>query len=126
MSYSSLQTIHVLAAIISICGFTLRGLWMLNGSALLQQRWVKIAPHIVDTVLLASAIALAIWSHQYPGQMAWLSAKVVALILYIGFGMVALKRGPTLRIRAVAFAAALLTFAYILAVATTRDITPFV
>ena len=99
---------------------------MLNGSALLQQRWVKIAPHIIDTILLVSAIALVIWSHQYPGQLAWLSAKTVALVLYIGFGMVALKRGPTLRIRAVAFAAALLTFAYIVAVATTRDLTPFI
>ena len=126
MSYTALKTIHVLAAIISICGFTLRGLWMLNGSALLQQRWVKITPHIIDTILLVSAIALVIWSHQHPGQMAWLSTKIVALVLYIGFGMVALKRGPTLRIRAVAFAAALLTFAYIVAVATTRDLTPFI
>jgi uncharacterized membrane protein SirB2 len=64
---------------------------MLAGSAHLQRRWVKILPHIVDTLLLASAIGLAVWSQQYPLQADWLSANVAGLIAYIVLGSVALK-----------------------------------
>ena len=51
--------IHVTAAFVSVGGFVLRGVWMLENSPLFSRRWVRIAPHVVDTVLLASAIALA-------------------------------------------------------------------
>ena len=51
----------------------------------------------------------------------WLTAKVAGLLAYIGFGMLALKRGPTLRVRAACFAMALLAAAYVVGVALTRD-----
>jgi uncharacterized membrane protein SirB2 len=125
MDYLSIKHLHMGCAALSITLFLLRGGWMLQGSAMLQQRWVKIAPHLVDTVLLGSAITLAVLSGQYPFAQPWLGAKVIALLLYIVLGTIALKRGRTRRIRALAFGAAILTFAYIVAVAVTRQVLPF-
>lgn len=121
MSYLALKHVHMTFAVLSGALFLIRGLWMLAESNYLQQRWVRIAPHIVDTLLLASAIGLALWSSQYPGQSPWLSAKLVALVAYVGLGTVALKRGRTRQVRALAFVGALACFAYILAVAVTKN-----
>jgi uncharacterized membrane protein SirB2 len=101
--------------------FFIRGQWMLASSPLLQRRWVKTVPHIVDSLLLASALWLSAWSHQYPGPMPWLTAKLVALFAYILLGAVALKYGRTKAIRATAYVAALATFSYIVAVAVTKN-----
>lgn len=76
---------------------------------------------MVDSVLLASAIALAVWSGQYPPASAWVSAKVVGLLLYIVLGAVALRRGRTMRQRSVAFVLACVCFAWIVSVALTRN-----
>ncbi len=78
-------------------------------------------PHAVDTVLLASAIALAAMSRQYPLVEPWLSAKVGALVLYIGAGMFAFRYGTTKRTRVIAWIMAQLVFIYIVAVALTRN-----
>ena len=94
---------------------------MLRESDMLQQRWVKIVPHIVDTLLLASALVMVVWSAQYPFVQPWLTAKLIALVLYIVLGTVALKRGKTKAVRSWALVGAMLTFAYIVAVALTRQ-----
>ena len=125
MSYLALKHFHMTCAILSGVFFLLRGGWMLADSALLQRRWVKIAPHVIDTLLLASAIGLAVWSAQYPFAQSWLTAKLVALLLYIGLGTVALKRGKTKTVRVAAFVAALAAFAYIVAVAVSKQVVPF-
>lgn len=125
MDYLSIKHLHMACAAFSGAFFLLRGVWMLRASSMLQQRWVRITPHIVDTALLASALTLAFWSGQYPFAQPWLGAKVVALVLYIVLGAIALKRGRTQRQRALAFGAALLIFAYIVCVAVTRQVVPF-
>lgn len=124
MGYLVLKYVHVGAAIMSYCLFFLRGTWMLTDSPLLGRRWVRIVPHVNDTVLLAAAIWLTTIIHQYPGTSAWLTAKVTALIVYILVGTVALRRGATKQVRAAAWVAAQLVFFYIVAVALTRDANP--
>ena len=121
MSYLAIKHIHITCAVLSFLLFSLRGIWMLQGSALLRQRWVKIVPHVVDTLLLASALVMVFWSAQYPFVQAWLTAKVVALVAYIILGTIALKRGKTKTVRLSAFLAALVVFAYIVKVALTRQ-----
>lgn len=121
MSYATLKMIHVGSVIISYLLFSLRGMWMMRSSATLQRRWVKFTPHIVDTVLLASAVALAIRIHQDPLHDSWLTAKVAGLLLYIGLGMMALKFGKTLRARISAWIAAQIVFLYIVLVAVTKN-----
>jgi uncharacterized membrane protein SirB2 len=120
VDYGAVKSAHVSAAALSIALFTLRGAWMLRAPERLQRRWVKIVPHVVDTVLLASALWLA-WQSGGDGTRGWLWAKVVALPVYIVVGSVALKRGRTRGIRVVAFAVALATFGYIVSVAIAKS-----
>ncbi|MDO8651040.1 MAG: SirB2 family protein [Undibacterium sp.] len=125
MSYLAVKHLHITSAVISGSFFIVRGLWKMRGSAMLQQRWVRIVPHLVDTILLASALTMAYWSGQYPFQQNWLTAKLLALLAYIVLGTIALKRGKTPASRAVAFVAAIAVFGYILAVALARQVVPF-
>ena len=123
-TYLAVKHLHMSCAAISVSFFILRFIWMRRGSSMLRQRWVRIVPHIVDTILLASALTLVVWSGQIPFQQAWLGAKVLALFGYIVLGSIALKRGKTPQKRAQAFVAALLVFGYIVAVALSRQVLP--
>ena len=120
-AYALLKAVHVGSAMLSVGLFVARGAWMMSSPALLDQRWVQIVPHVIDTALLASAIALAIMIGNYPGTHAWLTAKVAGLVVYIVVGSIALKRGRTREVRVAAFFAALAVFAYIVAVAFTKS-----
>lgn len=124
-TYNLLKLLHIACVALSGAGFVLRGIWMLQGSPMLVRRWVRVAPHVVDTVLLASAIALAGMIGQYPLAHGWLTAKLLGLIAYISLGTVALKRGHTIEIRVLAFCAALMVLAYIISVAITKSVLPF-
>jgi uncharacterized membrane protein SirB2 len=123
--YLVIKTIHILTAVISISGFTLRGLLLLNNSPVMKQKWVRIVPHVNDTVLLACALYLATISEQYPFQSDWLTAKLVALFAYIILGMMAFRFAKTRGGRITAFLLAILSFAYIVSVALTRQALPF-
>lgn len=121
MDYALLKAVHLTSAVLSITGFAARGALMLHDSPLLKARFVRIAPHILDTVLLASAIALAWLTGQYPFEQSWLTAKVIALVAYVVLGSIALSRGRTKGTRAGALGLALLAALYIVSVAVTRD-----
>lgn len=125
MEITVLKVIHVTAAAVSYTLFVVRGIWMINGSPRLSERWARIVPHVNDTLLLAAAIWMTILIHQYPGTHAWLTAKLAALVVYIGLGTVALKRGKTQRVRIAAWLAAQAVFFYIVAVALTRNPLPW-
>jgi uncharacterized membrane protein SirB2 len=124
-AYVYVRTLHIACAVVSISGFFVRGMLMLNDSPWLRRRFARVAPHIVDTLLLASAVWLAWFLGQIPFVHGWITAKIAALLAYIVLGMVALKRGRTKGIRAGAFAAALASAGYIVWVALTRDPTPW-
>jgi uncharacterized membrane protein SirB2 len=120
MSYFAIKYVHVGAVIASFCLFFLRGVWMMAAPEELAVRWVRVVPHIIDTVLLVSAMALAVMTAQYPFVQPWLTAKVLALLVYIVLGTVALRRGRTRRVRIVAWILALGVFGYMVAVARAR------
>jgi uncharacterized membrane protein SirB2 len=86
-----------------------------------RSRAARTLPHVVDTVLLAPAIALAWALRLDPPSTPWLAAKVVALLAYIALGMAALRPGRPPRLRVAAGGAALATFGYIVSVAVTRQ-----
>jgi uncharacterized membrane protein SirB2 len=98
---------------------------MLADSRLLQHRFVRVAPHVVDTFLLGSALWLAWFLGQVPFVHGWITAKVLALLVYIGLGMIALRRGRSRPSRIAAFAGALAAAGYIVAVALTRTAAPW-
>ena len=105
----------------SIVGFGLRGYWMVSDDPLLQHRTAKVLPHIIDTLLLGSAITLLLILHLSPLAQPWLIAKIIALLIYIGLGMVALRFGRTRKTKVKAWLLALLTAGYIVSVAYSKS-----
>jgi uncharacterized membrane protein SirB2 len=114
MNYFMIKHLHMTAAGLSIIFFIIRAYWSVSGSSLLQGRFVKIAPHIIDTVLLVCGVILAA---MIGPEQPWILAKIVALILYIGVGTIAIKRGKTPQSRGVAALVAIAIFFYIVGVA---------
>jgi uncharacterized membrane protein SirB2 len=119
--FESLKLTHVSCAFLSIAGFSLRGYWMATDNPLLRRRAVKVLPHLVDTVLLVSAIALLAAMRLSPLAAPWLMVKIAALLLYIGLGMVALRFGRTKQARISAWLLALLTTSYLVSVAYSKS-----
>ena len=117
--------IHIACAILSISSFLARSWLKFIAPHHLQQRWLKISPHVVDSLLLASAIVLVVLTHQYPFVASWVTAKLLALLLYIGFGLLTLRFSRTQTQAFTGFVGACLTFSYIIAVALTRHPWPF-
>ena len=118
--FEILKVLHVSCAALSIGGFTLRGYWMITGSPRLRSRPARVLPHLIDTLLLGSAIGMLVIWHANPFVLPWLNAKIVALLCYIGLGMIAFRFGKTRRLRLFAFGMALLNAAYIVSVAITK------
>jgi uncharacterized membrane protein SirB2 len=121
VEYGELKTIHESAVAISFAGFFARGVGMLRGAPWVKHRMARTLPHLVDTILIVSAVWLAWMLRLTPANAPWIAAKIVGLVAYIALGMVALRFGRTKSVRASAWVAALLTFGYIVSVAITKD-----
>ena len=121
MDYGAVKLIHQCAVALSFALFAARGLGMLGDAAWIGSRAARTLPHVIDTILLTSALALAWWLRVSPFAVPWLAAKLAGLFVYIILGSIALKRGRTKTERAVAWVGALLTFGYIVSVAITKD-----
>jgi uncharacterized membrane protein SirB2 len=121
MDYATLKVIHQSAVAISFAGFFARGVGMLGDAVWVRHRLAKTVPHLVDTVLIVSAVWLAAILRLTPSGAPWIAAKIAGLFVYIGIGMVALRFGSTKGIRASAWVLAMLVFAWIVSVAITKD-----
>ncbi len=116
--YFLIKHLHMSAAALSITFFVLRAWWSVQESPRLNARWVKVLPHLIDTALLGLGVTLMLLLSVWPWQLPWLGAKLLALLAYIGIGTVAIKRGSTPRVRALAAVAAVATFVYMVGAAT--------
>ena len=121
MDYVTIKAIHQAAAALSITGFFARGFGSLAGAAWVRSRAAKTWPHVVDSVLLLSALPLAWMLRLNPAFFPWLLAKIGGLVVYIGLGLVALRPGCPLLVRTTAWLSALATFGYIVSVAITKN-----
>jgi len=119
--YQLLKFVHIVCAVATISGFLLRAYWMMTSADMLQRKLVSIAPHVVDTLFLLSGIAMLALLSLNPFTQSWLLAKFAGLVVYIVLGTIAIKRGPTLRIRVIASVSAVAVFVYIAGVALTRS-----
>ncbi|MCP1674961.1 putative membrane protein SirB2 [Natronocella acetinitrilica] len=125
MDYIVVKHLHSTMALLTISLFLLRGVWMIAWPGMLQRRWVRIVPHVIDTVLLASAITMLVMISLNPLTQGWLMVKILGLVAYIVLGTIALRRGRTKPARIAAFVGALLVFFYIYAVAFSKQPWPF-
>lgn len=123
MSYLALKHLHMSFAALSGALFLIRGILMLRrNEPAPRTSLLDRSSHIIDTILLASALTMVVWSAQYPFVVPWLTAKVIAVVAYIVVGAIALRRGKTKGVRAGAFVVALLIFGYILKLALTKQV----
>ena len=121
MDYVLLKALHRGAVLLSICGFAARGLGGLAGAAWVRGRLARVLPHVVDTVLLLSALGLLWQLRLNPVDAPWLLAKIGGLLLYIGLGMVALNARRPRGLRAAAWLAALATVGWVASVALSKN-----
>jgi uncharacterized membrane protein SirB2 len=119
--YLAVKYVHVISVVLSLTGFFLRGILMMRDSPLLAARWIKVVPHVNDTVLLVAALSLAAMSGQYPFVVGWVTAKVLGVIAYIILGALALRDASTRRMRIACWLASLAVFGWIVSVALTRQ-----
>ena len=118
--YLQIKLVHIAAVLASGGLFALRGALVLAGV-----RWAMAAPlrylsYTIDTVLLTAALMLLTALKLNPFVVPWLSVKLVLLVAYVVLGSLALKRARTRRARALCYAAALATFAFMYFVARTH------
>lgn len=118
--YPQIKFVHIACALLSVTLFALRGGLMLAGSSAANAAPLRYLSYAIDTTLLTAAFMLMTVLHVYPGAVAWLTVKVILIVVYIVLGAIALRRGRTRRARAIAFAAALAVFAFVVSIARTH------
>jgi uncharacterized membrane protein SirB2 len=121
-AYQVFKHAHMGFAALTILSFSGRGILRFTRPELLAAKPLRILPHVIDTLLLASAIGMLMVAQLNPLEASWVMAKIVGLLCYIVLGTFALKRARTRQGRLLAFAAALLTLGYIVAVAFTKQV----
>lgn len=119
--YPQIKFVHVLAVVLSGSLFMLRGILMLAKSRWTQHPLLRGLSYAIDTTLLTAALMLVAILHQYPFVHAWLTAKVLLLVVYIVLGTLALKRGRTRGVQVACYFAALFVFAFIVSIARAHD-----
>lgn len=124
--YFMVKTIHIACALLSIGGFSLRGALLLRGSGLPRRRGVRYLSYAIDSVLLGSAVALMVLSSQYPFRTPWLTAKVFGVMAYIGLGICAFHLAAFRRLAAAIGLLCILTAAYVVSVAVSKNPTGFI
>ncbi|MDF2625572.1 MAG: siroheme synthase [Kosakonia cowanii] len=92
--FNILITLHLTSVALTISLFTLRYWWRWSNNPRFQARWVRVLPHIVDSVLLLSGVGLIALTGYLPFTVkgAWLTEKLFGVIIYIVLGFIALGR----------------------------------
>jgi uncharacterized membrane protein SirB2 len=119
--YPEIKLVHVGAVIASGSLFALRGTMMLARSPQANHAALRYLSYAIDTTLLTAALMLVTILHQYPFVQAWLTVKVLLLIVYIVLGSFALKRARTRRAQVTCFFAALVVYLFIASVARAHN-----
>ncbi|MEO8460527.1 MAG: SirB2 family protein [Dokdonella sp.] len=115
--YPQIKFVHVLCVILSGSLFAVRGMMMLARSRHTNHPALRYLSYAIDTTLLTAALMLVTILHQYPFVQAWLTVKVLLLIVYVVLGTLALKRGRTRAMQVGCYVAALAVYLFIVSVA---------
>jgi uncharacterized membrane protein SirB2 len=119
--YPIILRLHVGCVILSGSLFTARGIMRLFHLPQANHVVLRGVSYVIDTTLLSAAVLLTLILHQYPIVDDWLTAKVLWVALYIALGVVTLRQARTPWGQRAAFAAALLTFVFIVGIAVTHE-----
>jgi len=123
--YILIRIFHASCALVSILGFAGRGYIKVTKGDVPRRFVFKVLPHIVDTLLLSSAIILVVMSGQYPFVSPWVTAKVLTLVAYILLGILLMRLQLEQAARGAVYALALLCALYMVMVAVSKNPIPF-
>jgi uncharacterized membrane protein SirB2 len=114
--YAEIRLVHIAAVLASGALFFVRGIVLAWGARKLTAllRYLSFA---IDTVLLTAGVMLTTIVRQYPFVDAWLTTKVLLLVLYVALGLIAFRSGRTPAIRVGSCVAALVVYGFIISVA---------
>lgn len=113
--------LHMTLAAISVGLFTLRFIWLMINSTKLQAKWVKITPHIIDTLLLTIGVMMAVQYSINPLEQLWLGEKLLAMIAYIFTGYYTLKLARNKSMQIIGYLGAMGWVMLIVRLAMTRE-----
>ena len=113
--------LHMTLAVLSISLFTLRFIWLLANSPKLQAKWVKITPHIIDTLLLTIGVAMMVQYSFNPIEQLWLGEKLLAIVAYIFTGYYTLKLARNKPMQIIGYLGAMGWVMLIVRLAMTRE-----
>jgi len=114
-----IKSIHLIFILASFVSFSGRMALSVLKPEWLQNKILKIAPHVIDTVLLLSGITLVIQGNWLDGEYGWIVSKFILLLGYIAFGVMAMRfKGIK---RWVAFTAAIAFYVSIFIIAITKN-----
>jgi len=123
--YEIVKTIHIICALTSISWFAWRGARRLIAPLYIEKFLLGTIPHFIDTALLASALFLVYLSPRHSVTSDWVTAKIVALIVYIGLGIASKRTKGSTTMQAAFYLMALAAASYIVAVAISKSPTPY-
>jgi len=113
--------LHMTLAALSVALFTLRFIWLLLSSENLNKKWVKIAPHIIDTFLLLLGVMMAVKLAINPLEYLWLAEKILGIIAYIFTGYYTLKLARNNMFRVIGYLGAIGWFMLVVRIAMTKQ-----
>ncbi|MCJ2376048.1 SirB2 family protein [Vibrio sp. ZSDZ34] len=99
--YTLLIKAHLALIVLSFISFLLRTLWGFKGSPLLENKLAFAAHKAITLTMLISALILCFMINQYPFVDAWLTEKLMLLIAYVAFAMLAFKPSITAKTRSI-------------------------
>ncbi|MEM0515436.1 SirB2 family protein [Pseudoalteromonas sp. YIC-827] len=91
MDYIAIKHTHVLFVLLSVVLFYVRAFSRLGSGKIAANKVVFISSHVIDTLLLVSAVALLIVASMNPLTMPWLWQKIILVVAYIVIGFKLLK-----------------------------------
>lgn len=122
--YVGLLMLHKLAVLFSIIGFFGRGIGHIFNQQWVTKKPVKILPHVIDTLLIVSALGI-VWVTGFQFSDPWILAKIIGVLVYVGLGLMAFRFAKTRAQKALYWLLALAVLFYLVAVAMQKQVWPF-
>lgn len=117
MSYLLLKNLHLLGVGASVALFLTRGVCAQLNVGWVNAAWARMASHVSHTFLLLMALLMCYQLNMWPlYNSAWLTAKLIGLVVYIVLATLAIKRQ-----RGWAFGLGFLCLMYIAGVAFSKS-----
>ncbi len=111
----------MLVAACSVILFIFRFILLLKDDELRKRKWLKITPHVIDTVLFTLGIIMVIKLSLYPWYVDWINEKLFMVLAYIAAGYYTLKLAPNRISQLVGFIFAMVCITLIVTIAVNKQ-----